>query len=138
MTEIAFYHLERWPLEHALPKLLEKTLALKKRALVIVGSDARMIDLDGRLWTYSPASWLPHATRHDEAPDEQPILLSTDGQNANGAGFLFLVDGATTETANAFERCFDLFDGNDPQAVVAARQRWRACLAAGHGLTYWR
>jgi DNA polymerase-3 subunit chi len=33
---------------------------------------------------------------------------------------------------------FDLFDGNDPVAVEAARERWRAAKAAGHTLTYWQ
>ncbi|MED5396188.1 MAG: DNA polymerase III subunit chi, partial [Pseudomonadota bacterium] len=42
MTEIAFYHLERSPLERALPKLLEKTLEAGKRALVVVGSVERV------------------------------------------------------------------------------------------------
>jgi DNA polymerase-3 subunit chi len=31
-----------------------------------------------------------------------------------------------------------MFDGNDPAAVAAARDRWRAAKAAGHALTYWQ
>ena len=41
MTEIAFYHLQRAPLEKVLPRLLEKTLAAGKRALVILGARCR-------------------------------------------------------------------------------------------------
>jgi DNA polymerase-3 subunit chi len=33
---------------------------------------------------------------------------------------------------------FDLFDGGDPAAVAAARQRWTAARAGGHTLTYWQ
>ena len=60
MTEIAFYHLERSPLERALPKLLEKTLEAGKRALVVVGSVERVEAFDGLLWTYHQEAWLPH------------------------------------------------------------------------------
>ena len=35
MTDVAFYQLERSPLEQVLPKLLEKTLDAGKRALVV-------------------------------------------------------------------------------------------------------
>jgi DNA polymerase-3 subunit chi len=31
-----------------------------------------------------------------------------------------------------------MFDGNDPAAVEAARQRWSAAKSAGHSLTYWQ
>jgi DNA polymerase-3 subunit chi len=33
---------------------------------------------------------------------------------------------------------FDLFDGNNPAAVAAARERWRSAKSAGHTLTYWQ
>ncbi len=31
-----------------------------------------------------------------------------------------------------------LFDGNDEEAVAAARDRWRAVKAAGYEATYWQ
>ena len=62
MTEIAFYHLEKSPLEQVLPKLLEKTLEAGKRALVLAGSEERVEALAGLLWTYSQGAWLPHGT----------------------------------------------------------------------------
>ncbi len=57
---------------------------------------------------------------------------------ANGAHFLFLVDGAETDQLERFERVFDLFDGNDADAVSAARLRWKAARDAGHALAYWQ
>jgi DNA polymerase III subunit chi len=38
----------------------------------------------------------------------------------------------------SFARCADLFDGNDADAVAAARDRWRKARQAGHALTYWQ
>jgi len=142
MTEIAFYHLERSTLEQALPALLEKTLKAGKRALVLAGSEARVEALAGHLWTYAPDSWLPHGTARDGSPEDQPVWLAAADENPtlnpNGAEFLFLTDGAASAGLEAFERCFELFDGRDEAAVVAARDRWQEYKAAGHDLTYWR
>lgn len=138
MTEIAFYHLEKLPLERILPKLLEKTLAAGKRALVLTGSEDRAEALAGHLWTYEEGSWLPHGTARDGSPEDQPVWLAKADENPNGAQFLFLTDGATSDRVAGFERCFELFDGADPEAVEAARGRWKAYAEAGHDLTYWR
>lgn len=138
MTEIAFYHLQASPLEQALPRLLEKTVAAGKRALVIAGSPERVEALNAHLWTYDPDAWLPHGSAADGNAGEQPIWLTAADENPNGAQYLFLADGATCASVEAFERCFELFDGNDPDAVQAARARWQAYQEAGHALTYWQ
>ncbi len=138
MTEVAFYHLQAAPLDQVLPRLLEKTLAAGKRAVVIAGSRARAEALATVLWTYRPDSWLPHGTAEDGDADQQPVWLTEHDENPNGASFLFLTEGADSTAIAAFERCFDLFDGNDEAAVAAARARWQARKQDGHAVTYWR
>ncbi len=138
MTNIAFYHLQRSTLEQALPKLLEKTLDGDNRALVVTGSEARSEFLNGLLWTYDQDSWLPHGSIRDEHAERQPVLISESPENVNQAGYLFLTDGCTHPDPGAFERCFDLFDGRDDEAVKQARDRWKQYLADGHELTYWQ
>lgn len=138
MTEIGFYHLTRTPLERALPKLLEKVLGAGKRAVVRVGSDERVAFLNGALWTYDSASFLPHGTAKEGEALDQPIWLTADEENPNGAQILVLTDGAEAADVDAFERCLEMFDGREQQAVEAARVRWRAYTDAGHSLTYWQ
>jgi len=138
MTQIAFYHLESWPLEQALPKLLEKTLEAGKRALVLAGSAERVEALNNLLWTYHQDAWLPHGSAADGEPAEQPVWLAVADDNANRADYLFLTDGAASARVADFERCFELFDGCDEAALAAARDRWKQYQAAGHALTYWR
>lgn len=138
MTEIAFYQLYQWPLERVLPRLLEKTLEAGKRALVMAGSDARVEALNAQLWVYGHESWLPHGSAADGHAEAQPVWLAADDENRNGAQYLFLTDGARSERVASFERCFELFDGNDAAAVTAARERWKAYRGQGHTLTYWR
>ncbi len=136
MSEIGFYHLTRSPLSRALPQLLVRTLGAGQRALVLGPSPAALDALSTELWA-QPA-WLPHGTAADGDPDLQPIWLSTEPEPLNGARFLFMVEGAETDRLTAFERVFDLFDGNDPASVAAARLRWKSAKAGGHTLTYWQ
>jgi len=138
MTDVSFYHLQQSTLEIALPKLLEKTLAAGKRAVVRVGSAQRADALNALLWTYRPDTWLPHGNRKDGHAEAQPIWLTDEDENPNQASFLFLADGAASEHVGDFERCFELFDGHDDGAVQAARERWKAYKEAGHGVTYWQ
>ena len=138
MTDIAFYHLQRSNLEDALPKLLERTLAAGKRALVRAGSTERVEALNAILWTHGKDSWLPHGSAKDGYAEDQPIWLSTDNDNPNGASFIFLTDNIVATDLDQFERCFDLFDGNDDASITAARTRWKELSEAGHELHYWQ
>ncbi|MEE8394065.1 MAG: DNA polymerase III subunit chi [Rhodospirillales bacterium] len=138
MSEIAFYHLTRWPLESALPRLLEKTLEKDKRAVVMAGSKERVEALNSLLWTYRQDSWLPHGSARDANAGDQPVWLTDSDENPNRAQYLFLTDGARSDHVDGYERCFELFDGNDASALDVARRRWKDYEEAGHSLAYWR
>jgi DNA polymerase-3 subunit chi len=138
MTEIGFYHLTRTGPDQALPQLLGRTLAAGERAVVRVGSEERLAALDAALWLVAEPDWLPHGSKLTGEADLQPIWLTTEDEAPNGARFLFLIDGASSEKLAAFDRAFDLFDGGDAEAMAAARLRWSAAKAAGHALTYWQ
>ena len=138
MTQVGFYHLSRTPLERALPKLLEKVLESGDRAVVIAGSEARVEALNAALWTYDPNSFLPHGSAVDGNAERQPVWLTSSDENPNGATFLLTVDGFDPGDLTGYQRCLDLFDGNDPEAVAAARERWRRYSDAGHELAYWQ
>jgi DNA polymerase-3 subunit chi len=138
MTEVGFYHLLHWPLERALPKLLEKALERGHRAIVLAGSLERVEDLNSVLWTYEDGSWLPHGSSGDGPAEEQPVFLTTEDENPNGADVLVAVDGRTSTLAEGFARIIDMFDGRDETMVAAARQRWRGYLDQGFELTYWQ
>jgi DNA polymerase-3 subunit chi len=138
MAEIGFYHLTRATADQALPQLLGRTLAAGQRASVICGSDDRVAALDAALWLCPEPDWLPHGSAATGEADLQPIWITTQDEAPNGAKFLFLIDGASSARLDAFDRVFDLFDGQDPDAVAAARVRYKAARDAGHRLTYWQ
>lgn len=137
-AEVLFYHLERAPLERVLPSLLEKTLERGWRAVVQSGSKERLEALDLALWTFRDDSFLPHGAARDGHEADQPIFLTTEPANPNGAGVLFLVDGAETSSFDDLVRIVHLFDGNDTDATSAARKQWKRARDAGCEVTYWK
>jgi DNA polymerase III subunit chi len=139
MTEVLFYHLQRQPLERVLPVLLERSLGRGWRVVVQTVSEERVDALDAHLWTFRYDSFLPHGTWREAQAPEQPILLTIHQHNPNAAAIRFLVDGAPVPgDAHIYERIVVLFDGEDADAVAAARERWSACKAQGFEVTYWQ
>lgn len=138
MTEISFYHLEPLPLERALPKLLERVYASGLKAVIRTSDRDRAVMLDQLLWSYETDSFLPHGLASEESADLQPICLTYGEDNPNSASVLVLVDGVKADDIGSFDRCLDMFDGNDAAAVEAARERWRLAKEAGYETTYWQ
>jgi DNA polymerase-3 subunit chi len=139
MTEMLFYHLEHQPLERVLPTLLEKSLERGWRVVVQASSEERIEALDAHLWTFRDDSFLPHGTWREAEARSQPILLTVIPDNPNGAVVRFLIEGAMIpEDAEAYQRIVLIFDGEDPDAVAAARERWRESKAKGFDVTYWQ
>jgi DNA polymerase-3 subunit chi len=136
MAAIGFYHLTRSTLEQALPRLLLRTLAAGQRALVLIPDPVARDALNEALW--QQPEWLPHGTEADGDADLQPIWLSTEAEPLNGARYLFLTNGASTDRIGGFDRAFDLFDGTREEAVQAARLRWKAAKDRGLDVTYWQ
>jgi DNA polymerase-3 subunit chi len=137
MAGIGFYHLTRTGVSAALPALLGRTLAAGERAVILCGDPAQVKALDDALWLSQNPDWLPHGTAATPHPEWQPIFITPVEINPAAAKFLFLVDGPAANLT-AYTRVFDLFDGNNEDAVAAARTRWTAAKAAGHGITYWK
>ena len=137
MTEVWFYHLQGQPLDRVLPNLLERSLERGWRIVVQAASDERVEALDAHLWTYRDDGFLPHGTYRDGEAQAQPVLITVNDENPNGANVRFLIDGASLPAdAAAYQRIVLLFDGQDPDAVVQARERWGAAKAAGFAVSY--
>lgn len=139
MTEVLFYQLHRQPLEKVLPTLVEKSLSRGWRVVIEATSEERIEALDAHLWTYRDDSFLPHGTDRDGRAEAQPVLLTLKPDNPNGARIRFLVEGAPLpQEAAGYERIVLLFDGEDDQALAAARGHWSAAKARNFDVTYWQ
>ena len=136
--EIWFYHLERSSLDQVLPELLDRTLKRGWRALVKVADAHRLEDIDEGLWLWRDEAFLAHGRAEEPHAERQPILLTSTGENSNGAQALFIVDGSELGDTKDFARCFIIFDGRDDLALQGARERWKSLKAQGGNLAYWK
>jgi DNA polymerase III subunit chi len=141
VTETLFYHLERRALEDVLPGLVEKSLVRGWRAVVKTDSSERSDALDTLFWTYDEASFLAHAQSGDGEPKRQPVLITVEDENPNGAQILFCVGGTEPSDWRALSslvRVVLLFDARDQEALDRARAAWKKAKDAGHDVTYWK
>jgi DNA polymerase III subunit chi len=143
MTEVWFYHLQRQPLERALPALIEKSLEKGWRVIVQARSEERLDALDSWLWTYSDESFLAHGRARDGDPHLQPVYLTAGIENPNDAALRLFVEGADiapalTEEGAAYARVVNLFDGNNADEVLHAREQWKELKGLGLPLSYWQ
>jgi len=141
VTETLFYHLERRALEDVLPGMVEKSLERGWRAVIKTESSERSDALDSLLWTYDDNSFLAHAQSGDGDPGRQPVLITVEDENPNGAQILFCVGGAEPsdwQSLSALARVVILFDGRDQSFVERARIAWKKARDAGHQVTYWK
>jgi DNA polymerase III subunit chi len=139
MTEVLFYHLQDMTLENVLPPLLEKSLERGWRVVVQSNSEERTEALDAHLWTYREDSFLPHASWRVADAEDQPIILVVEDSNPNRANVRFLVDNAPLPAnSDIYDRLVLLFNGDDADALAAARQLWTDCKTRGFDVTYWQ
>jgi len=144
MIEVCFYHLTRRRLDRALPVLLEKSLARGWRVVVQAESEARVKALDKELWAYEAEKFLPHGCKSDGAPQTQPIYLTAENDNPNGADVRFFVGGVVSGPAlkdpavAPKTRAVLMFDGNDEAELSAARAQWKELRDEGFELVYYQ
>jgi DNA polymerase-3 subunit chi len=139
MTEILFYHLQGQKVEGVLPSLLERSLERGWKVAVQATSEERIDALDAYLWTYKDDGFLPHGTWREPEASQQPVILTPNEGNPNGATVRFLIDRAPMPVdPQSYQRVVLLFDGEDEEAVAAARAQWSEAKTRGFEATYWQ
>lgn len=138
--DIAFYQLKQRPLDRVLPSLVERAYARGQRVAVQATTKRRLDEIDDLLWSTSPESFLPHGAKEAGAPEGQPIYLTLENDNPNGADVRFFIEGARVAPALADPACAPkekvavLFEES---GVVDAREQWTELLSLGLELVYW-
>jgi DNA polymerase-3 subunit chi len=136
---VFFYHLTRSSAEDTLLQLLPKAMGAGWRVAVRGRDQATLERLDERLWLVPEEGFLPHGLAGGPFDADQPVLLTDRADLPNGAACVMALEGAEVppDEAAGLERVCILFDGNDPDAVVAARAQWRGFTGAGIAAQYW-
>jgi len=139
-TEIRFYHLQTQSLDRALPALVAKAYSGGHRIHIRAANDKIAKTLSDAIWAHGQNSFIPHGTDKDGSAAHQPIWISANEENANNAGTIIITNGAEIlpEAAKDFTLICDMFDGNNGEAVNAARARWKNYKEMELPLTYWQ
>jgi DNA polymerase-3 subunit chi len=119
---VDFYQLSRDPVERVVAMLASKVLASGAKLLVVSEDDKQRGVLAQELWRAPPHEFLANGESDAPGADQQPILLSSSLDAANGATMVMLADGKWRDEAARFDRAFLLFGEADTQA---ARDTWR-------------
>jgi DNA polymerase III subunit chi len=138
MAEVWFFHLDRQPLEHVLPRIVTSSLARGWRMVVETALADRVAKISELLWSSEDVAFLPHGFEGEPSPEMHPIWLTTKSENPNSAQVRVLLDGAKPGDISNLNRAVLMFDGNDEQAIEAARAEWKIQKAAGHDISYWK
>ncbi len=137
--EFWFYHLESQPLQAVLPVLVEKTLSRGWRACLRFSTPERLETIDSALWTYREESFLPHGTARDGHAESQPVFLTLDGANPNGAHALFLLEAATeSEPEHGSRASSGCSTARTRRPGRSPARNGRRAKAAGFEVSYWR
>jgi DNA polymerase III subunit chi len=140
---LAFYHVvgETPAMADAvLPLLLEKALSTGAHIHVVAPTPERAKRLDESLWTYDPASFLPHGLAEDNAA--APITVHGVQQtlpDVNQSIVLVLAgaEHALPTVLPAAQRVLYVFDSH-VNRLENARAEWKKLKANGANLTYWQ
>ncbi len=135
-TTVQFYHLLSTTRERAVPKLMEKALASGARAVMLCENEKSLKAVSDALWTANPDGFLPHEPSKSATANQNPIVLTLEETNPNGAEILCVLSGAIPASAASYSKVLDVFDGSDDTAVTSARERWAHYKTQGFLLQY--
>lgn len=138
MTEVRFYHLERQSQSQVLPLLLSKAYERGHKIVVKLRNAEEVERMNGHLWTFLDSSFLPHGSAKNGTAEVQPIWLTDKDENPNGADVLILCEGVESEMHGDFALCCEMLNGQDREAVSAARERWKSYKDKEFYVTYWQ
>ena len=102
--DIGFYYSD--DLNQNLIQLLKAALRRNQRVVVSLDPEADIQGLDRVLWTYDPASFLPHGYLEEDSPLDCPIWLTREEKNLNQGTVLIGFDYTPREFESYQKVCF--------------------------------
>lgn len=137
-TKVHFELLERADRVEGICHLLLRRGRLVPHVLILCPDNSFAAQLDERLWTIHPESFLAHgiATDDAEANSQHPILLATSILRDNRAEVLINGGLEIPPDVSGFAHIVDFVDGWDDSLKQAARERFRTYRQMGLEPTY--
>ncbi|MFT3802751.1 MAG: DNA polymerase III subunit chi [Burkholderiaceae bacterium] len=112
-------------------RLIRKIYRAGQPVVVYDDQPARLAALDRALWSFSSLDFIPHVGAGDELAPHTPVLLAGREYDFPHHAVLVNLAEQTPTFFSRFDRLIDLV-GDDPQDLVAGRQRWRFYTDRGY------
>lgn len=136
-TTVRFYQLASMPMETALVGIVGKAWE-RGMAVNLLARDAPQAQrLDDLFWIHSPNQFLPHGLWSGPDPELQPVLISLEPDERNGATLLVLAAPHLLQDPLRFDMIIDFLQGQDPEGLAAGRHRYRHYRRLGCQMEYW-
>lgn len=137
-VQVHFELLDQPDRVEGIARLLLRRGRLKPHTLVLCPDAGFAAQLNERLWTIHPESFLAHdvATEHADANAGQPILLATEVIRDNGPEVLINGGLEVPPDVSGFSHIVDFVDGWDEGLKQAARDRFRTYRQMGFDPKY--
>ncbi|MDX8395724.1 MAG: DNA polymerase III subunit chi [Mariprofundaceae bacterium] len=132
-TKVHFELLENPDRVEGIARLLLRRNRLTPHVLILCPDDSLMAQLDERLWTIHPESFLAHAVASDDvqANAMQPILLAKEIKRDNQPEVLINAGLELPTDISGFSHIVDFVDAWDDGLKQAARERFRTYRQLG-------
>lgn len=105
-----------------------------RRLLVYCSDEQRLARFDSLLWSFEPASFIPHAYVGDPLVAQATVILASDAvalAAAPNEGWLLNLDLECPPHIERFERILEIVSEHEADRN-AARLRWAAYRSDGH------
>ncbi|MDR2766124.1 MAG: DNA polymerase III subunit chi [Holosporaceae bacterium] len=135
--ELCFYQTGAGNLVPSAARLLEKIYASGERCLVYSADEERLKAVDKTLWTFSTNAFIPHGDRNLGFCHRQPIYLTNQWENPNGATILLLLETVDHEQcAENFKRIICIFQ--DAPQIERAQAIYDDLKKNQENVNYWK
>ncbi len=123
MTRLEFHPLPGEKRARELAALVERLYREGRRVVIWVADPGRLQILDDYLWTFEKLAFIPHGVPVGGGGVDEPVALTAEPVNPNGADVLVVGDGLPPgEWIGSFSEVHDLIAAGD--ADDERRQFW--------------
>jgi len=136
MTQIYFYSGTADKL-HTACRLSTKAVQQGLKVMIYSLDAALLERLDKFLWTFSPASFIPHSHVDDQLASVTPIVLGQETEQTTHCDVLLNLDDQCPPFLDRFERLIEIA-GTIPEDKQAARQRYRFYQEKGYKIHHYK
>ena len=112
-------------LEQAVARLAALHQGQGRRVLILARDEAQAEVLDRLLWSFDPASFLPHALAGGPDQEGEPVLIALEPANLNTAQVLILARPLDDPPPAGIEHAVHFVPAEDGPELTSCRERYR-------------